>query len=263
MTDVEPTADAAGTDGGTSFEDLEGTYDALEQTEGLSDQTLAEIKKLREEHKKFRQKFSPYAQTFGSLHEQDAQVLLGIAQQLAAGNTEAVARFFFDNGQALAGDKWNEWITPAEQAEVNETAEAAVAAGFDPAQVEQIIEQKIQQFAQQQAEERQLAEARMQIQSIMQELGYADPDAADAQLVLLRAKQLGEQDLRAGLTKAHEWAQEQLNERAKSYLATKSADAGEPVTKVGDAAAGTTPTDLSFDDKIRALVDAQLDADSA
>jgi len=266
MSDVQPAPTDGGeaADGGSpSFEDLDATYEALEQTEGLDQGVVSEIQKLRKEHARYKERFRPYEQTFGGLHPDDAAAFVEAARQLQSGNTEAVARFFFDASKGLAGDVWNEWITPAEEAEVSEVAEAAVAQGYDPSEVESIIERKFAEFQERQQEERIQAQLRDEIVGTLKDLGYDSPDNPKAQMVLFRAKQLGGTDLRADLTSAHEWVQESLAEEAKNYISQKSADAGTPVVPKGDPASGTQLSeDLSFNDKISALVDGALSSEN-
>lgn len=266
MSDVQPApaegAEAA--DGGSaSFEDLDQTYEQLEQTEGLAPDVVTQIGKLRKEHARYKERFRPYEQTFSGLHPDDARVLMYAAQQLAAGEVESVAKIFFEASKGLAGDTFNEWITPAEQQEINEVAEEAVAQGFNPEDIDAVVEKKLAEFAAKQAEEREAEALRQEIVGTLKDLGYSDPDNPKAQMVLFRAKQLGGTDLRADLTSAHEWVQESLAEEAKNYISQKTADAGEPIVPVGDPASGTQLSDdLSFDDKIKALVSGALSAEN-
>lgn len=144
---------------------------------------------------KERERYKPIAQAFGNLHPDDASAIQDFVRAYASGDTDTAVRWMVDNGRALAGEKFDQFITPAQQAAVTQQAQVeGAAANLTPDQVNQLVEQRLQeyQFAQtQQHYER-------QIEATLVEHGY-QPNSALATAAIVAASKRPDLDLGAAI----------------------------------------------------------------
>lgn len=272
MSDIPVDADAGAVDapvedtGPADFGDLEASYDALEQTAGLPEQTLAEIRKLRAEHKKYRERFSPFEQTFSGLHPDDAQALLSFAQTFASGNVDDAVRWMLGNAKGLAGDRWNDFYSEIADAVAEAVEEAESAAdselldnAADSTQnVEELVAKAVADALARRDEETREAEAIRGIELELKELGY-EPGSQQATFFLTFAKTNGTTDLKV----AHEAYQTFLADQAKDFLAAKQASDGANGTLTGDPVSHDNTENLTPEQRVRARIQAAFAADKS
>ena len=134
MTDIAP-------DPGIEAAPAENTGEPVTGDVNWEERYRAEVAdRLRE-----RKRFAPIADTFGALHPDDSKAIHEFLSAFASGDTETATRWMIDNAKALAGDRFNEYISPQAQATITNQAIAdAQNAGLSPQDVESLVEQRLQ-----------------------------------------------------------------------------------------------------------------------
>jgi len=144
---------------------------------------------------KERERYKPIAQAFGNLHPDDANAIQDFVRAYASGDTETAVRWMVDNGRALAGDRFDSYVSPAQQAAVTQQAQTeGYQAGLTGEQVAQLVEQRLQEY--QFAQTQQHYEA--QIEQTLVEYGY-QPDSALATAAIVAASKRPDLDLGAAI----------------------------------------------------------------
>ena len=144
---------------------------------------------------KERERYKPIAQAFGNLHPDDATAIQDFVRAYASGDTDTAVRWMVDNGRALAGDRFDTYISPAQQAAVTQQAQIEGAgAGLTTDQVAQLVEQRLQEY--QFAQTQQHYEA--QIEQTLVQYGY-QPDSALATAAIVAASKRPDLDLGAAI----------------------------------------------------------------
>ena len=69
-----------------------------------------------EDRKRDRERYRPVADVFRNLHPEDARAILDMANAYANGDSETAAKWMIDNARTLAGDRFETFISPAQQA---------------------------------------------------------------------------------------------------------------------------------------------------
>lgn len=223
---------------GDSFTALEAQMDELE-AQGVPDEWATAFRRLRSELKNVRGRWSPYEQAFAPLDEDSADQFLQAAKAWGEGRTDAVARWMFEvSKHATEPATWNEWLgaegAPAEPGEKPAELEEQ---DMDPEQIKSIVAEAVAEAMKAQAaetaQEREAREFREKVETKLRDLGYEDPSSPAAAAVLLTAKDIDGDPFDA-IDQAHTQFQSYVLERAKSYTAEKSADAGTTDPLVGD-----------------------------
>lgn len=225
----------------SSFDELEAQMDEIEAA-GVPAEWEASVKKLRKELASKREKFGPLAEAFDGLHAEDQAAFINLASALKTDPTQA-ARMFVDASKAIAETTETDW---------NELAGITAEPSEEPAEpvaeetaVEKSIEEQIKEAVAAALGERDEQTQLQRITDKLEALGYTDPSSAEAQLVLLRAKQIPDAtDPLDALQKAHEGLNDFIVERSKSLVSPEPADAGtELPSDEGSPAVETSPAD--------------------
>lgn len=228
-----------------TFDELDAQMGEMEEG-GVPDEWAAAFKKLRTELANKRQKFGPFEQAFSKLGEQDQQAFLTFAETLST-DPAAAGEMFLNASRSIAqvtGADWNEWAgidaapetpaeTPAEETDVPESEKP----------IDEIVAEKVQAILDERDKQAQIDREVQRINDKLKDLGYTDPSAADAQLVLWRAKQIeNAADVLDAIQQAHTGLDEFILERSKTLVST-TADAGAEVpSDEGSLAEETSPS---------------------
>lgn len=169
-----------------------------------------------------RKRYAPIADTFGALHPDDSKAIQDFLSAFASGDTETATRWMVDNAKALAGDRFNEYISPQAQSAITHQAVAdAQQAGLSPQDVEKLVEQRLNQYQQSQVQ----AEYERQIEQTLAENGL-DPNTPLATAAIVQASRRSDLDLTAAIREMEDQvlaqAQEIANRRSQagSQMAT-------------------------------------------
>lgn len=144
---------------------------------------------------KERERYKPIKQVFDRMHPEDAQAVQQFAQAWAAGDQDAAIRWMVDNAKTLAGERFSDYVSPAEQAVINSAQAQGEAAGLTPQAVQQLVQQQLVQFQEQQ----EVARYEVEINQTLSELGL-EPGSPLAHAAILAATEREDLDLRAAVT---------------------------------------------------------------
>lgn len=163
-----------------------------------------------------REKYRPIAQVFNNLHPDDSRAITEFVSAFAQGDTETATRWMIDNAKTLAGDRFNEYISPQAQAAItNQAISDAHNAGLSPQDVEQLVEQRLQQYQQSQVQ----AQYEKQIEETLVQHGL-DPNTPLATAAIVQASRRPDLDLSAAIREMEDQvlaqAQEIANRRAEA-----------------------------------------------
>ncbi len=149
---------------------------------------------------KERERYKPIAQAFQGLHPDDANAIQDFVRSFASGDNEAAVKWMVDNARTLAGDKFDSYVSPAQEAYITQQAQVDGAAqGLTPQQVEQMVEQRIQQFQMQQVQKGYEA----QIEQTLVQHGW-QPDSPLATAAIVAASKRPDLDLNAAIREVEE-----------------------------------------------------------
>lgn len=214
------------------------------------------VGKLKDENVRYKERWRPIEERLSGLPDADRDSFLDFLADLRSGDPTRTGHAAGWMRQVL------DHLSPAEQAEVAAAVEAGQDAAeefdpFDRTNIEKLIEEKATTLLDQREaarhEERQLEDAKRQIESTARDLGYEDPEsAAYAHLLFVAHRQHGDvADVTARLAKAHETIQNDLDRRAQEYLRRKQADANAPAAPADAVAPTGRTTPTTLDDAAR------------
>lgn len=197
-----------------------------------------------------RERYKPVASAFQNLHPDDARAIQDFVKAYANGDTETATRWMIDNAKTLAGDKFNEFVSPQQQVAIEQQAQLdGAAAGLTPQQVEQLVEQRFEAFQMQQAQ----AYHEQQIEQTLIAHGY-QPDSAIATAAIVAASKRPDLDLGAAIREV----EDELLQRA-SAIAQRRAEAAQSMgAPTPNGVAGVNPAGQQMSPRERAL--ARLEA---
>jgi hypothetical protein len=166
---------------------------------------------------KERERYKPIAQTFNNLHPDDSKAIQEFLSAFAAGDTETATRWMIDNAKALAGDRFNDYMSPQAQATItNQAVAEAQQAGLSPQDVEQLVEQRLNQYQQAQVQ----SQYEQQIEQTLAENGL-DPNTPLATAAIVQASRRSDLDLTAAIREM----EDQVLAQAQT-IATRRSQAG-------------------------------------
>ena len=147
-----------------------------------------------------REQYKPYKQIFGQMHPDDAQAVQQFAQAWAAGDQESAIRWMVDNARTLAGDNFQQYISPQQQAAAQASVDINAidqgqAAGITPEQIQQLVATELQNYQQEQA----IQQYQVEIDQTLRELGL-EPETPLAHAAIIAATNRPDLDLRAAVT---------------------------------------------------------------
>ena len=167
---------------------------------------------------KERERYKPVAQAFQGLHPDDARAIQDFVRAYASGDTDTATKWMIDNARTLAGDKFQTYVSPQQESFITQQAQVeGAAAGLTPDQVEQMVEQRLQQFQMKQAE----AHYASQIEQTLIQNGY-QPDSPLATAAVVAASKRPDLDLNAAIREV----EEQVLAQAQAIAAQRAANAG-------------------------------------
>jgi len=173
---------------------------------------------------KERERYKPFVQTFGRMHPDDARAVQEFATAFASGDTDTAVRWMVDNARTLAGERFDTFITPAQQQAINtQVAQQAYSdgtnAGMTPEQVEQLVQTRLQESFQQIQQAQVQAQYEQQIEQTLTEHGLT-PDTPLATAAIVAASKRSDLDLAAAIREVEEQvlaqAQQIANRRAEA-----------------------------------------------
>jgi hypothetical protein len=131
------------------------------------------------------------------MHPDDAQATMQFAQAYAAGDQESAIQWMINNAKTLAGDRFQQYLNPQQQA----AAQASIAtnamaqgqaAGMTADQIQQLVSQEIANFQEQQ----EIARHEVEIDQTIRDFGL-QPETPLAQAIIVNAMNRDDLDLRA------------------------------------------------------------------
>ena len=167
-----------------------------------------------------RERYKPIKQVFDRMHPDDAQAVQQFAQAWAQGDQESAIRWMVDNARTLAGDNFNQYIA-GQQAVVDNAVAQGQAAGLTPEAVQQLVQQQIAAYQ----EEQQIAQYTVQIDQQIKDLGLV-PDTPLAHAVILAATNREDLSLEA----AYNEMENQILQQAQSIVERRRTAAGQMPT---------------------------------
>jgi len=196
-----------------------------------------------------RERYKPIAQTFNNLHPDDSRAIQEFLSAFAAGDTETATRWMIDNAKALAGERFNEYLSPQVQANITHQAiNDGSNAGLSPQDVEKLVEQRLNQYQQAQVQ----SQYERQIEETLSQHGL-DPNTPLATAAIVAASRRSDLDLTAAIREMEDQVLSQAQE-----IAAKRAQAGSqmatPIVN-GVAAVGQNGQSMSPRDRAMARLE--------
>jgi hypothetical protein len=236
MTDFAPEAavDAAIADGAAESPASTGSVD-------WEQKYRAEV----QDRIKERERYKPIAQTFGNMHPDDAKAIQDFISAYSSGDTETATRWMIDNARTLAGDRWTDYISPAQQENItNQAVSEGQQAGLSPDQVEQLIEQRMNQYQQMQVQQ----QYERQIEDTLLQHGY-DPNTPLATAAIVAASKRSDLDLSAAIREL----EDQVLAQAQTIASRRSDAASQMGTPVVNGVAAVNPNGQNLTPRQRAM----------
>lgn len=166
---------------------------------------------------KERERYKPIAQTFAKMHPDDARAVQDFANAFASGDTDTAVRWMVDNARTLAGERFDTFISPQAQVAIGQQAvQDGQSAGLTPSQVEQLVEQRMNQFAQAQVQ----TQYERQIEETLAQHGL-QPDTPLATAAIVAASRRSDLDLSMAIREMEDQVLAQATQ-----IATKRSAAG-------------------------------------
>lgn len=194
---------------------------------------------------KERERYKPIAQTFGNMHPDDAKAIQDFIAAYASGDTDTATRWMVDNARTLAGERWNDYLSPAQQQNITDQAVSdARQAGLSPEQVEELVEQRLNQYQQQQVQQ----QYERQIEETLVEHGY-DPNTPLATAALVAASKRSDLDLSAAIREL----EDQVLTQAQTIAARRAEAATQMGTPIINGTAAVNPNGQTMTPRQRAM----------
>lgn len=192
-----------------------------------------------------RERYKPIAQVFNNLHPDDSKAITEFVSAFAQGDTETATRWMIDNAKALAGDRFNDYVSPQAQASITHQAIAeAQQAGLSSQDVEKLVEQRLEQYQQAQIQ----GQYEKQIEATLAEHGL-DPNTPLATAAIVQASRRPDLDLTSAIRDMEEQVLAQAQE-----IANRRANAGNTMaTPIVNGSPAVNPNGQNLSPRDRAL----------
>ena len=192
-----------------------------------------------------RERYKPIAQVFNNLHPDDSKAITEFVSAFAQGDTETATRWMIDNAKALAGDRFNDYVSPQAQAAITHQAVAdAQQAGLSSDDVERLVEQRLEQYQQAQIQ----GQYERQIEETLAEHGL-DPNTPLATAAIVQASRRPDLDLTSAIRDMEEQVLAQAQE-----IANRRANAGNSMaTPIVNGSPAVNPNGQNLSPRDRAL----------
>lgn len=194
---------------------------------------------------KERERYKPIAQTFGKMHPDDARAVQEFANAFASGDTDTAVRWMVDNAKTLAGERFDTFISPQAQAVIGQqAAQEGQQAGLTPQQVENLVEQRMNQYAQAQVQ----SQHEHEIEETLAQHGL-QPDTPLATAAIVAASRRPDLNLSLAIKEMEDQVMAQAQQ-----IATKRSEAGSQMgTPILNGQASTTFAGQNMSPRERAL----------
>jgi hypothetical protein len=194
---------------------------------------------------KERERYKPIAQTFAKMHPDDARAVQEFANAFASGDTDTAVRWMVDNAKTLAGERFDTFISPQAQAAIGQQAvQDGQSAGLTPGQVEQLVEQRMNQFAQAQVQ----TQYERQIEETLAQHGL-QPDTPLATAAIVAASRRSDLDLSLAIREMEDQVLAQATQ-----IASKRSEAGSQMgTPIVNGQASTNLAGQNMSPRDRAM----------
>ena len=194
---------------------------------------------------KERERYKPIAQTFAKMHPDDARAVQEFANAFASGDTDTAVRWMVDNARTLAGERFDTFISPQAQAAIGQQAiQDGQSAGLTPSQVEQLVEQRMNQFAQAQVQ----TQYERQIEETLAQHGL-QPDTPLATAAIVAASRRSDLDLSMAIREM----EDQVLAQAQQIAAQRSAAGSQMGTPIVNGQASTNLAGQNMSPRERAM----------
>jgi hypothetical protein len=194
---------------------------------------------------KERERYKPIAQTFAKMHPDDARAVQEFANAFASGDTDTAVRWMVDNARTLAGERFDNFISPQAQAAIGQQAvQDGQSAGLTPGQVEQLVEQRMNQFAQAQVQ----TQYERQIEETLAQHGL-QPDTPLATAAIVAASRRSDLDLSLAIREM----EDQVLAQAQQIAAQRSAAGSQMGTPIVNGQASTNLAGQNLSPRDRAM----------
>ena len=194
---------------------------------------------------KERERYKPIAQTFAKMHPDDARAVQEFANAFASGDTDTAVRWMVDNARTLAGERFDTFISPQAQAAIGQQAiQDGHSAGLTPSQVEQLVEQRMNQFAQAQVQ----TQYERQIEETLAQHGL-QPDTPLATAAIVAASRRSDLDLSMAIREM----EDQVLAQAQQIAAQRSAAGSQMGTPIVNGQASTNLAGQNLSPRDRAM----------
>lgn len=192
-----------------------------------------------------RERYKPLVQTLGSLHPDDTQAIQEFLGAFAAGDTETATRWMIDNAKTLAGDRFNEYLSPQVQSTITHQAiNDGQQAGMSPQDVEKLIEQRLNQERQAQVQ----TQYERQIEETLSQHGL-DPNTPLATAAIVSASRRPDLDLTAAIREM----EDQVLSQAQQIAAKRSQAGSQMATPIVNGVSAINPNGQNMSPRERAL----------
>ena len=146
-----------------------------------------------------RERYKPIRQTFDQMHPDDAAAVQGFAQAWASGDQDTAINWMIENAKTLAGDRFYEIAGvnqsgQTQQDVVQEAYQDARQSGLTPEQVNNLVEQRMNEFQHEQV----VQQYEHEISQTLVDAGY-DPNSPLAVAAISAAQQRDDLDLVAAI----------------------------------------------------------------
>ncbi|CAB5222604.1 hypothetical protein UFOVP366_13 [uncultured Caudovirales phage] len=194
---------------------------------------------------KERERYKPIAQTFAKMHPDDARAVQDFANAFASGDTDTAVRWMVDNARTLAGERFDTFISPQAQVAIGQQAvQDGQSAGLTPSQVEQLVEQRMNQFAQAQVQ----TQYERQIEETLAQHGL-QPDTPLATAAIVAASRRSDLDLSMAIREM----EDQVLSQAQQIATKRSAAGSQMGTPIVNGQASTNLAGQNMTPRERAM----------
>ena len=194
---------------------------------------------------KERERYKPIAQTFAKMHPDDAKAVQEFANAFAAGDTDTAVRWMVDNAKTLAGERFDTFISPQAQAVIGQQAvQDGQSAGLTPQQVENLVEQRMNQYAQAQVQ----TQHEHEIEETLAQHGL-QPDTPLATAAIVAASRRPDLNLSLAIKEM----EDQVMAQAQQIAAKRSEAGNQMGTPIINGQAATTFAGQNMSPRERAL----------
>lgn len=194
---------------------------------------------------KERERYKPIAQTFAKMHPDDAKAVQEFANAFAAGDTDTAVRWMVDNAKTLAGERFDTFISPQAQAVIGQQAvQDGQSAGLTPQQVENLVEQRMNQYAQAQVQ----TQHEHEIEETLAQHGL-QPDTPLATAAIVAASRRPDLNLSLAIKEM----EDQVMAQAQQIAAKRSEAGNQMGTPIVNGQAATTFAGQNMSPRERAL----------